>query len=462
MTDVRSIPISLLLLDERNPRLHHQFGDQRAILEAMLQDRELGPKILSLAEDISIFGLNPADLLIVTPEDAPDGQFTVVEGNRRLAALSLLMKPALAAEILPAATVTRIRACIAKMKTPITSVPVVVVPTRSEADHWIEVRHGGELGGVGILRWDAKATDRWRSRDAEAPSFISQVLSFLQKMGVMPDWYAATPGRFPITTLDRMLIGAEGRARFGLALDEDKFLVLLHQPEKVAAALAPIVQDLATGRKTVSDLKRKEQREGYIADRVTLPAAASRLPAPLPAESVPAPMPANPKQAAGASPKRSKGQKPSRKQIALIARSAALNVTQQRINDIYDELQRLPVDDYPNCAGVMLRVFLELSIDDFIRRQRPMLMTKEAMSDPKKGSLANKIVTVANFMQAQHIMTKKELTSARSLAQSGNLFVPKVTLMNGFVHNSSVTPKATELKSEWNDLLEFFRKIWAN
>lgn len=460
MASTQLIDVALLLLDDKNPRLHNEFSDQRAVLEAMLRDEELGPKIITLAEDIAKWGPSPAELLIVTPEGAPANRCIVVEGNRRLAAFRILHKPSLADEVLSSHQVKRIRDAARVMK-PVTKMGCVVFDTRVEADHWIELRHGGELGGAGTLRWDAKATDRYRSRHTGAPSFISQVLDFLVRMGIMPDWYATTPGRFPTTTLDRLLIGKEAREAFGLGVDENKFLLLLYEPAAVATALAPVVNDLLSGKKTVSDWKRKLQREQYIAEQDPLPKA-RRLQTPRRAESFDASEGPHNSSSPSTKHAKKKGQKPTKQQRALIPKSANLNITQPRINDLYHELQdpHLEVDEFPNAAGVLFRVFLELSIDAYILAHKPPLLTKQQMRDPNTGSLANKINTVANSMKNENILTKLELLPVRRLTQGDRLFDSRVTLMNGFVHNNSITPRPSELKAEWNDLTDFFRKLW--
>ena len=88
-------PISVgnLLLDTSNYRIVKQ-DSQKAARDAIIAEQ--GRKLVTLAEDVLLNGLNPSDLPIVV--DALDGNqnFIVIEGNRRLTAINLLLKPELA------------------------------------------------------------------------------------------------------------------------------------------------------------------------------------------------------------------------------------------------------------------------------------------------------------------------------------------------------------------------------
>ncbi len=85
-------PVASLLLDLENPRFRHPVDSQKAALrEHLAMERD---KIVNLARDIATQGaVNPTELPVIMEED---GHLVVIEGNRRLAALKLLLTPVLA------------------------------------------------------------------------------------------------------------------------------------------------------------------------------------------------------------------------------------------------------------------------------------------------------------------------------------------------------------------------------
>lgn len=89
------LELNVLRLDPENPRLPSrvQGSDQRTLLEYLAENYN----IIEVAASIARFGYFSSEPLIAIP----DGQehFTVVEGNRRLAALLILRDPSLAEEL---------------------------------------------------------------------------------------------------------------------------------------------------------------------------------------------------------------------------------------------------------------------------------------------------------------------------------------------------------------------------
>mgnify|MGYP000944436713 CR=1 FL=1 len=50
-------------------------------------------KLVNLAEDIINNGLNPSDIPIVTPSADDEKAYVVLEGNRRVTAIKLIIQP---------------------------------------------------------------------------------------------------------------------------------------------------------------------------------------------------------------------------------------------------------------------------------------------------------------------------------------------------------------------------------
>lgn len=131
----KSLRINSLQLDKDNYRIAGD-EDQRPSTE-----REI------IAELIKIAGIEDLARKIVTQgyfkvEDVivviENGKKVVVEGNRRLCACKLLLKPSLA----PKDKVSTFERLAAKMKdNPVVSIPAIVAPNRAEANIYIYSKH---------------------------------------------------------------------------------------------------------------------------------------------------------------------------------------------------------------------------------------------------------------------------------------------------------------------------------
>jgi hypothetical protein len=150
---------------------------------------------------------------------------------------------------------------------------------------------------------------------------------------------------------------------------------------------------------------------------------------------------------------RSKDRRHSTARTKMIPAEFSVTIPTNRINDIYLELKRkLKLSDVPNAAAVLLRVFVELSVDDYIRRNKVAVPYKDK-------TLQNKITAVADYMQANNVMTDKELVPVREAVKDPNNLT-LATNLNAFVHNPDMTPSPTDLKAIWDRLAHFIEVLW--
>lgn len=89
--NVTMIPVDQLFFDPDNPRLpsNNRSDDEKTIIKWMLKNGD----ILELMSSIATTGFSNAEPLLVVENN---GNYIVVEGNRRLAAVKLLKDPSLA------------------------------------------------------------------------------------------------------------------------------------------------------------------------------------------------------------------------------------------------------------------------------------------------------------------------------------------------------------------------------
>jgi len=142
-------PISLLLFDTENYRLPEDGhgASQSELLQILDRDFELSVIGESLADN----GYFAEEPLIGIPGSA--GRYIVVEGNRRLAALKLLVQPELRHLSL---NPDYWEGLVGRLRYDISEVPVLVYQDREELTTLLGFRHI-----AGILKWDPLAKARF-------------------------------------------------------------------------------------------------------------------------------------------------------------------------------------------------------------------------------------------------------------------------------------------------------------
>ncbi|HBG74135.1 MAG TPA: hypothetical protein DDW79_01570 [Anaerolineae bacterium] len=451
-----NISIPRLLVDTKNPRFPEVQPNQREAIRTMAKTQ--GEKVLALAHHLRDNGPNPANLLIVIPSDEDEGKYIVLDGNRRLTALKLLETPSIAEGALDRKTYLKFTELSKEYKTkPISELSCIVMDSRDVADPWIELIHRGYQSGAGLVEWDGQVAARYDARKGNKPTaFALQVLDFVR---INTDLSEATnqkieAGKFPITNLSRLINTPYVRNRLGINIRDDE-IVTGQSKDGVLKGLTRVVEDLGSGRVTVSDIKRQSQRIDYINNLQP-----SELPQPEKASSDEQPLSlvanARKQQTPFPSPKPGGTGIQSTNRSTLIPKNCRLKVIQPRLVLIYKELRQLNLDEFINSAAVMLRVFMELSLDYFIEHN----LTSWTQQKIDNSSLAQKLLGVANHFEQSKVMTKQQLEPIKKAAGGQTLLAASITTLNGYIHNRFTTPGATELKTAWDDLQPFMEKLW--
>ena len=142
-----------IYLDSENPR-HNPIYDQPSIIEHLLKDE----RVKYLARHIATHGINPLDSIGVIKDE--EGNYVVVEGNRRLCSLLLLNDP----EKAPSGEVPYFKRLSESSASVPVSINCVLFDNLEEANVWMGVRHNGEQDGIGIRNWDSKQKTRHNGR----------------------------------------------------------------------------------------------------------------------------------------------------------------------------------------------------------------------------------------------------------------------------------------------------------
>ncbi len=454
MADQRDIAVSNLLLDLENPRLAEGQDNQPGTIQAML--RAEGPKTLALTQSIAEEGLSPTERLIVIPALSDQGRYIVLEGNRRLTALRILAEPSMAAAVLTVAQQKKLQAWSAsyRKRGEVHQVECSVFATREEANPWIERRHRGDQGGLGIVRWGATEQARFDARRTGKRSAALQVLDYVAQHAALDPATREKLHNVPITNLKRLIADKAVRARLGLELDRSGRMLTRFPEKETLKGLVRIVQDLAHDRIKVADIYKEADRRKYLGrfKPSERPTATTALPSPRPliGDGQVATQPAS---AGRAGKKTAHAAKPRR---TLIPATCVLNVSLPKLQNIQRELRGLKLEDYPNAAAVLFRVFVELSVDGEIEKHT--LLTPQELEG---ATLSKKLVTVATHLEGAKRLTKDQAKAVKKAASDQPPLHSSVKTFHQYVHNKHLSPSPTDLRAGWDNLQPLLEAIWA-
>jgi hypothetical protein len=171
----KDIRIADLQLDTGNYRTGKQT-DQREAIRALIEEQK--HKLVRLAQDILENGLSPVERIMVVPVPGDKKRHTVVEGNRRAAAIKLLHQPDLASDTTWHNAFKRLHKQLPGQVPK--KVSCTVVASKEDGFIWIQRRHDTGLKGAGTEPWSPIAksrADAARGKSAPAIDVLEFVLS---------------------------------------------------------------------------------------------------------------------------------------------------------------------------------------------------------------------------------------------------------------------------------------------
>lgn len=464
------LPVTGLLLDSHNPRLGR--GDalsQDEIMQYLFDHDNAGDIAMSIATR-GFFSNEP--LLAVK-----EGKVTVVvEGNRRLAALKALLHP----EHLTGKSKKTVDKAIARLQTrngaaALRSVPVTMAPDRKSTDKVLAGRHAGPQ----LIPWIVSVRANWILRkldegytptvlehdmgfdanelkDAKRTNAIDRTIRALDLPADVREKLDDPRMRF-YSAIDRVVKSSAGRDALHIKLDPDHGFVGQTDPKEFMKGFTRLVTDIARGDADTRTLGTNDQVKAYFdsigADR--------------------------PKKKKGTfTPEDFENEKQGRQRSAAVAskpvvRSRAVddrvvpkafkNVKgAERLSVIKKELTDLRRKNFPNAGSVLLRVFLELSVMDYLRRTNRLdpLIAKLA------GGPGNKLKhgmpyfgqTIPELLRiAKANLSASELRRVESALADDPSRPFSVHTMHGFVHMVDEFPNDQEIKTFWHRIEPLMR-----
>jgi hypothetical protein len=437
-----------LSLDHENPRIDSASNQREALQKVIAEEPE---KLLRLAKSIAKRGLNPMDRLLVF---RPKGtrMYTVVEGNRRAAALKVLVNPA-SLDTIDVDSSTRKRLQdTARDFVPDKVEPIACfdVGSSEAAKYWLQLRHTGENEGEGVVSWKTTAQSRFLGGE---PAL--EVLQFVREYGGLAETELDRIDRhFSLTTLRRLIESRSVREKIGIDVKSE----VVHSglpADELIKPLRHFVTEIANRRLTSRVLHTIQNQVDYVDAldqeyRPDLSKAGAVRPI---TEITPATG-----RSGRAKPTDKRTPDPSTRSC-VIPKSARLDVTDPKIAAIVGELKKLKVDTFPNAVSVLLRVFLELSTDHYMNENGlPTYVTDRNRGKVEK-SLRAKVDEVINHLVNGGAKKGDFDGIRRALGDKQSPL--SIRLLQGYVHNLFVIPRSRDLLATWDEARPYFERIWA-
>lgn len=459
----KRLTVASLLLDEKNPRLGRETGGRapREIVQYLFDH----DKAMDVARSIASRGYFENEPLLAIVED---GHHVVVEGNRRLAALKALREPGLLdgkqqKQVERLGRQTNLDS--------LARVPVTIAPNRRATDRLLAGRHIG----TPVLAWQAenrasfilsKLEEGYDNDDLrDELGFSEQDIQDAKQTRAIAEMARAldlpvevkakidNPRVKVFSTLERVFDSSVGRAYLKVEPDPQHGLRGITTKQEFMRAFAHLVTDIALQHETSRSLNTNENIQDYFEQRNPSAVAGQKRGKFLPGDIIPGKTVTSPKVS------------PTTKRTKAISQTVVpstfkVRYGNDRLADIRRELIRLKRPLYPNAGAVLLRVFLELAVRDYLERTGRLEKIKKSLD--KKGKLPqNKSLTMRHMAGEITAVAKKYLTPAEATmvekALRHDLAAPfSISDLHAFIHHTDF-PGERDILQFWNRTEPLFR-----
>ena len=257
-----------------------------------------------------------------------------------------------------------------------------------------------------------------------------------------------------ITTLDRLLSTPSVRAKIGFDIDHDKLVTSL-PPDEAIKPLRRIVLDLAEKTVNVTKLKSKAQQIEYISGLASAdgPNFSKKQGAARPVEGF------SEQDFLGKSKAKVKRPRAASRmsRTTAIPRSCRLNITNAKIEEIYNELRTLHLSRHPHAIAVLLRVFIQASVDHYLTKtggQLTFQTPNDLKTNPRKRKCRKASPAWSVAVQINVNLRPSVRLSAMTIIRSHRSFSMLTFTIDSFPLRSA------DLTAAWDNGQPMFERIW--
>ena len=465
--NTRRVRVGNLLLDPRNTRIPtaHQTNDQRALLHELVKHED----VATLAKSIAKLGLFPNERMVVMRERP---RYVVLEGNRRLAAIKLLLTPELAQT--PAQVRVYRKLGQTTNLASLMAIDVFVVTDRLEAAPIIAALHTKNPK----RRWEAIQQARFYREMVEeglTPAEVAERLAVtlgevrnylrsekLYRLALTLDYPEGVREklenrRFPLTTLDRFLESRIGQKFLGIKLDENLGFRGVVHPDRFKVILAKVVTDVATVKGLTRRINTEHDFETYVSkagqDLPRTRVHGSFTPALLLGDEEPG----EERTQDGKDPPRRRRR--TRQSKSAVPTGFTCTTRQSKVRALFDELKNLDAGKQRNSSGVMLRVLLDVALWCFYKDKARNLETavldhfdrdgKRRARYPDWTPALRQLINYGVEKRVFPGMSADGYKSVRMLLARDHNWIATIDTLNEYTHNPQVQPTEAEIRTVW-------------
>jgi hypothetical protein len=134
-----------------------------------------------------------------------------------------------------------------------------------------------------------------------------------------------------------------------------------------------------------------------------------------------------------------------------------MNITNPKSDEISNELRILQLSRHPHAIAVLLRVFLETSVDDYLTKASISLQVSTA-GGLKDKPLRKKVEETIDHLVANGATRKDFAGVTKGLGDANHPF--SVDLLHAYIHNRFFSPTERDLRVAWDNGQPLFEKMW--
>lgn len=457
MVEHLELTIDELLLDEDNPRLGAARSQSEALeMLVSLNQSHFRNLMISIKEN----GLDPGDSLYVIEAEI-EGDYVVLEGNRRLSAMLVLNNP----DMLDSTEVsTSIKKSLARVasgfdRDTVEPIRCVLFPDRDEAHDWIFRRHTGAADGEGRIPWGPTEVQRFTGDRS-----VLDVIDFVGRNATYTDeeWTSMKSmiESRKSSNLARILESSAGQKHLGIsiaAVDDERVPMLSSDPKWALTVIKRIFEDVRDGVVDSRELNKASDIAAYF----------KGLPKTLqPRKGKKSPLRAfkeinlngGKTEQKGSATKKApaKTSRVPRPRKTLAPKSHPFTPpASAKGEQLLREAGMLDADKLKVSAAFVLRAFIELAIDEYMDTNGLPNKEKNSKGIMIDLDLSTRVERVIQDMRTKKLWNSDDLRGFRKHVVNKNAGT-SIQSLNDFVHNRFQIPTPDALRSGWDSAVPVF------